>query len=534
MKEENNNMEGKENNKIELSYTTEDDEDEINYQQLFANFASNTTAHGFGQITLTQNIPIKVFWILTLLACHIVLYFQITPLVEQYSRKPTSTKIYLQDETSTYFPVIVLCNENAIKLEKLGSLEALLNNKTVNSKSANSTQIVVQNRTQYSYRIYDDYGNFTEHYYYVNDSLTVEDEFFTQTEFKKKYKSSIDALVLLDKDELFEYGTSLDEMVVSCQWKFKECLSNEAGAFWHKFWHWKYGTCHVFNSGLSQNGTEEDILSVSSPGPDNALSLTLFINQSQYNPNVTDAAGIRFYIGDQGKLYSPYAQGHSLSPGSSYFVGVRKRNIIRVDPFQNDTCKKHHKTNLQNPVTQNVLTKYSKELCKYLCLAETQLYYCGCIEYYLPKTVSENETCTSESQRLCTAKPHENFTIANAECITKCTPPCNEISYSTQISMQKYPNLKYEEVDSNKLFSVQKGDIDYLKVTFYYETMETEVWEDEEVYGIVNLLADIGGQLGLFSGYSVFTMIEFLFFFFYIGAHTVYFIIPRRRIAYQG
>ncbi|XP_057299389.1 acid-sensing ion channel 1C-like [Hydractinia symbiolongicarpus] len=463
MKTENDNMKGEEKNKVESPHTIKENKDEINYQQLFTNFASNTTAHGFGQITLTQNVPVKLFWILSLLACHIALYFQITPLVQHYNI---------------------------------------------------------------------DYGNSTPKSY-ENVFLTTWDEYFTQTEFRKKYTSSIDALVLLDEDELFEHGTSLNEMVVSCQWNFKECSSGHAKGHWNRFWHWKYGACHVFNSGFSQNGTAKDILTVSSPGPDNALSLTLFINQSQYNSDVTDAAGIRFYIGDQGRLYSPYAQGHSLSPGFSYFVGLRKRNIIHVDPLKNESCKKHHKTNLRNPVTQNVLTKYSKELCKYLCLTEKQFDHCGCIEYYLPKTVSKNKTCTSESERLCTSGRKKNLTAADNKCMKKCTAPCDEIQYKTQISMKKYPNIKYKEKEyvhskSSKDEEIEKDD-DYLKVTFYYETMETEIWEDEEVYGIVNLLADIGGQLGLFSGYSVLTIIEFLFFLFYVAAHTVYFIIPGRR-----
>ena len=60
--------------------------------------------------------------------------------------------------------------------------------------------------------------------------------------------------------------------------------------------------------------------------------------------------------------------------------------------------------------------------------------------------------------------------------------------------------------------------------------MEAEVWEDQISYEIENLLADIGGQLGLFSGYSVLTLIEFLFFLFYIIGHIVYIYIPKNKI----
>ena len=41
--------------------------------------------------------------------------------------------------------------------------------------------------------------------------------------------------------------------------------------------------------------------------------------------------------------------------------------------------------------------------------------------------------------------------------------------------------------------------------------MNMRIIREKISYEFIDLLADIGGQLGLFSGYSVLTVVEFLF-----------------------
>ena len=54
--------------------------------------------------------------------------------------------------------------------------------------------------------------------------------------------------------------------------------------------------------------------------------------------------------------------------------------------------------------------------------------------------------------------------------------------------------------------------------------MTMRIIREKISYEFIDLVADIGGQLGLFSGYSVLTLIEFLFLFFTI----IKFIVKRR------
>ena len=57
-----------------------------------------------------------------------------------------------------------------------------------------------------------------------------------------------------------------------------------------------------------------------------------------------------------------------------------------------------------------------------------------------------------------------------------------------------------------------------LKVNIYYKTLNMKTIREHRSYEIENLLADIGGQLGLFSGYSILTLLEILFLVFTLSA----------------
>lgn len=89
------------------------------------------------------------------------------------------------------------------------------------------------------------------------------------------------------------------------------------------------------------------------------------------------------------------------------------------------------------------------------------------------------------------------------------------------ISFSRYLNLNNNVVqDIASAYARQ----DTIKVNIYFKSMTMRIIREKISYEFIDLVADIGGQLGLFSGYSVLTLIEFLFLFFTI----IKFIVKRR------
>jgi len=89
-------------------------------------------------------------------------------------------------------------------------------------------------------------------------------------------------------------------------------------------------------------------------------------------------------------------------------------------------------------------------------------------------------------------------------CLKTCKLPCDEIVYEIQHSFLKYP------IKKQKL--AEEFDNEELRLMISFKTLETKIIENVEYYFIENLLSDIGGQLGLFSGFSALTVVECVFF----------------------
>ena len=54
---------------------------------------------------------------------------------------------------------------------------------------------------------------------------------------------------------------------LNTKWSFL-CFSNYTEKFWATFWHYKYGNCYVFNSGLTSSaGTTKSVLKSNKAGP---------------------------------------------------------------------------------------------------------------------------------------------------------------------------------------------------------------------------------------------------------------------------
>ncbi|CAH3197944.1 unnamed protein product, partial [Porites evermanni] len=111
------------------------------------------------------------------------------------------------------------------------------------------------------------------------------------------------------------------------------------------------------------------------------LKLNLFIEQSQYIPEISDTAGARVVIHEQGQVPFPYNEGHSVLPSrsTSYRGGGQ-----REDPFGNGSCVSESALNGKNLYAKKYNASYSKQACMNTCHADKQIADCGCAEGQFP------------------------------------------------------------------------------------------------------------------------------------------------------
>ena len=312
-----------------------------------------------------------------------------------------------------------------------------------------------------------------------------------------KVVNDLSKVALATPSKVFQYGHGLFEMLKDCKWK--EIYNCRDPKWWKELWHWRYGSCFAFNTGDAKTSR---LHKVRKTGPGSGLVLTLASNQSEYT-NLTDTAGMILHIGEQGARIEPYINGYSLAPDFAHSIQLTKTRIHRVDPFRNNSCTKNKKTKLgQRFPGQEVITKYSVHVCKEVCTAKEQISRCGCTESWLP-SLDNNNTCGKE-HFFCL----KNISLAVRQdalpCFKTCTLPCDEVKYNVENSARVLSELYRKKAK-------HAADED-LRVSITFKTLETQLILNEEYYFLQNLFADIGGQLGLWSGISVLTVIEIAYF----------------------
>ncbi|XP_057292625.1 degenerin mec-10-like [Hydractinia symbiolongicarpus] len=444
-------------------------------KKLLTEFAENTTAHGFAQIPLTKSTWIKLFWLFAIIACQIGSFFQMKPLILRYIKKPVITKVYHTTNTVLQFPVVTICNMNPIRKQEA---DALFNGNFNVPKASDVKNNITEPSFSASVQMYE---------IATGEGIN--------TENKRIILSNLSYEL---GNKIFKYGHQFKDIVESCTWIFYyDCMNSR---FWKQYWHWKFGNCFSFNSGYTQDNTIIPPLMISEANILRLLMLKFNINVEEYYSPLTEDAGILLHVGDQDSAKS-LSDVHYLSPGFSYLITMEKYKRKRADPFKNNTCIKHYETDLgkQPNNDQRVIKKYSRQMCMEICATETTINKCSCSPYWMP-SLNSSRRCGFKDKQCVSAVNHE-FITNNLTCLSACRLPCEETKYGLSISSAKFHLNENATVEKNKLTAL-----------FSFKKPETVVMEDEEHYMIENLLSDIGGQLGLWSGISVLTLVEVIFF----------------------
>ena len=92
-----------------------------------------------------------------------------------------------------------------------------------------------------------------------------------------------------------------------------------------------------------------------------------------------------------------------------------------------------------------------------------------------------------------------------------CPTPCNLTRYGKEISMVKIPNrgsARYLARKYNRNETYIREN--FLVLDVFFEALTSEAMEQQAAYGLSALLGDLGGQMGLFIGASILTLLEIL------------------------
>ncbi|KAL3267548.1 hypothetical protein HHI36_011668 [Cryptolaemus montrouzieri] len=167
--------------------------------------------------------------------------------------------------------------------------------------------------------------------------------------------------------------------------------------------------------------------------------------------------------------------------------------------------------------------RYTQSNCNMECWTNFTIQECGCVHFYMPRD-ADTRIC-SPSKIKCLSDAEDSYAVSNFpkryrptkqpkgaldnDC--DCLPSCADLSYETEISRGRW---KWNDSSRPEGRYMRKYFDEYYASTIkvFYKTSHFLPIEKTELYGIVSFLSNAGGILGLFLGFSLFSVVEILYF----------------------
>ncbi|XP_072324656.1 acid-sensing ion channel 1C isoform X1 [Scyliorhinus torazame] len=430
-------------------------------------FASRSTLHGISHIFAYGPMSLRrLLWMLSFLGSFSLLSLVCVERVTYYFEYPHVTKL---DEVSTVnltFPAITICNLNEFRFSQItqndlyhvGELLALLNERYEIARPA-----LADPETLARLRKLAHFRHFKPKPFDMSD-------FYNRT------------------------GHTIHDMLLMCTYRGENCTHQNFTTTFTR-----YGKCYTFNSG--KDG--KPLLTTMKGGTGNGLEVMLDIQQDEYLPvwdkteETSFEAGLKIQIHTQDEPPYIHELGFGVAPGFQTFVSTQEQRIMYLPPPWGD-CR-------MSNMNSGFFSTYSITACRIDCETRYLVENCNCRMVHMPGNA---DVCTPEQYKDC-ADPALEFLVEQDSNYCMCETPCNVTRFGKEISMVKIPSKASAKFLAKKFNRTEQYIMDNILVLdIFFEALNYETIEQKKAYEVAGLLGDIGGQMGLFIGASILTILE--------------------------
>lgn len=447
--------------------------------------ATTSTLHGLSNLIRTESIVFKIIWFACLITSGSVCCVLINRTVLEYLRYEVTTKIRNIKENEVDFPAIAICNSNALVTEF--AEDFLIS--------------YIENNTNYSF------ANVENRLESLSGFLS------NNTELKQQISFSFYNLNIEIKKK---FGLPVEELILKCEFNHIKCnLTNLKIAY-----HWNYGLCYVFNS--------DNIYKLTSDGIDSSLSLELFAGYQNHVPYFTKSIGFQIIIYNQTDSFkfSYYFQRVSIQTNTETHIAISQNFIEKLKNPYSECDYDENDYNPGCPLEQNIYKEYTlkniiykKKNCMLEAYRKEVYLQCNCINE-IGDIPGVNTTCFTLIEAKCSSNLYRRFLQGEFyDMFMKICPiECNTQYYTFSNSFEFFPSPHYGEFLMEKLQGLHENKTErhcyreleksVAKVNIYYDKLGYQLITEIETMTNLDLVANIGGMLGLFMGMSLLSFIE--------------------------
>ena len=242
------------------------------------------------------------------------------------------------------------------------------------------------------------------------------------------------------------------------------------------------GECFTFN-GPSSNPPQK----VQGTGVRQGLRIELVNGNQQFSLN--NNYGYNVIVHNRDEPPRPESEGVVVGQTSNLYVGMRQvTSNDKTRYYSEKNCVTDANLEFSGNLSYSGYTDYSSSLCLNDCFYTQIADKCNCIErgFYTPakSPYTEMKDCTV-TDLCCEVAAFDRLTD-NCDCPQKCEVTTRTLTASS----------------ATHSFSDRVG------INVYYETLISEDRETEDSYSPWSLISDIGGNTGLFLGFTLLTVGE--------------------------
>lgn len=424
-------------------------------------FGSETSMHGIKYVcTPESTIITRLIWFTVIILMASGFTANFTSSLLQYYKYNSIISTRVDANQEMQLPAVTFCNNNLLKLSKISQVHQLYQASLALSMVFSGINVTGNGAD-------DDFG--------VLKSITV-------------------------LEALHNFGFNISEIFVECRLgtTVLDCL-RYVSIIYNDI-----GLCYTFQS--DQYVQENGPLRTKTPGRKHGLSFVLDVNPDEYI--LTTSLGVGFMVIAHNTSTYPIAEikAFMISPGKEFYVSM-KHNVVRhlPKPYSLDDCI--HTESLHEVSNKSYGRLYSKEGCRAKCITE-KIFNCHC-DMFTPGPNS----CSVYQYFSCSSQKVLNYLESGQLC--GCLDTCQVNDFDIQISSTDFPNFygqQYSQMHNWPITDNEGIHKRYVRLNVYYETLTSTITEQIPAMNLIELLGNIGGQLGLFLGASLITVLEILCF----------------------
>ncbi|EFA07961.1 Pickpocket protein 28-like Protein [Tribolium castaneum] len=483
-----------------------------NLRKYFREFTEVTGIHGLRYVSEKRSRTEKVIWVIILLISLGGCIYMIYEVLDKYNKSPVVVSFATED-TPLYqiaFPAVTICPESKYSREKF-------NYSGVYSKLVEEESVTIDERRKFDYlsMLCDDspdnvattqnFGN--EFYEIIHKMKLNQSELFPLCIFDNKFTECDRIFTPIFIDEGICYSFNIQgahEIFRDHVYNFKDYykVSNNSEKYFDpEFGYRPSAGVHTYPRRALRSGA------------DSAFGIFFNYDTADTDFNCKNfLQGFRVLIHNSSNV--PRVSEHYFRiPFDKVVVAAMEPVLVVTSQNVRGFRPEKRKCFMRNERFLKHFLYYSQPNCMLECLTNYTLAKCGCVQFYMPRDNStlicgpNSEQCTENAESEMQIKDLEYRISGRSLC--DCKPTCTNMKYNVETSHSDFYFKEYFKVHNE--FNLGDGG-HWSVLQLYFKDEQFMTMERNELYGISDLISNLGGLLGLFTGFSLVTMAEIIYF----------------------